>query len=264
MDIAALFDLVKPIVDYGFMTVFAAAMLTLLVRVGWIYFSEKYLKKYVSSDFSKHSIFRNLTALQQVKIPAIKLSERVRTIIVQDMLKIIIESFTISLKSFIEKNGDKKGLKFENNDAFYDAVYASVLEAHSLYEDKWKDVGIPEICIDKFKEWHNQKNDLLYAEIKSISTSSFHQSYNDKFNSMLEMINLNISMSIIDVEYTLKSLNGDLTGQLYKGLEIGELDYEDEESNRYIVKKNPSWREISKTPRPGMIRIDVDPKKPQK
>jgi hypothetical protein len=126
------------------------------------------------------------------------------------------------MSDFISTNFDAKmEPSFISNDDFIQKLFSANLKAITDYEDTWRKMQIPLICITKFNEWHSGKRDILFADIQILANSSFHSTYNEKLASFLDVVCMVLHISTLDADYILKDLNGELSGQIYKGIKIG-------------------------------------------
>ena len=84
-------------------------------------------------------------------------------------------------------------------------------------------MGIPEIVIRKFNEWNESRHDFILSAISDIDSSNVFDTVIGKEYTVLTTYTHSSYFTLMDAEKTLKSLNGDLTGTLYKGKEVESL-----------------------------------------
>lgn len=249
------FDIIASIERYGFIT-------TLVVTLGLgaikIFFANLFDKlkdmllgadKKKTGDLNKHPIFHRLENYISVKIPGIQFDDEGRGMVFKDMLTTMIRCYVDLMRKIISDGFNPKGeATFSSNDDFIQKLSNYGVNTIKDYEDQWRKMGIPLICINKFNEWHSRKRDILFEDIQTIANSSFHESYNEKIASFFDSVLTILNVSVIDAEYILKDLNGELSCQIYKGVTIGHgqdtcvIRSSDEESSstRIPYKKKKS------------------------
>ena len=77
--------------------------------------------------------------------------------------------------------------------------------------------GIPEIVITKFARWVNPSIDMLFNYVEMIGNSNIYSSNIARTNTLFLIVNLLMSTMMGDAERSIKGLNGDISGQVYKG-----------------------------------------------
>lgn len=80
-----------------------------------------------------------------------------------------------------------------------------------------KNEGIPDAVITKFSRWVNPSIDMLFNYVEVIGNSNIYSSNVARTNTMFLIVNLLMSTMLGDAERSIKQLNGDITGKLYKG-----------------------------------------------
>lgn len=208
-------------------------------------------KKKELANLAKHPFFHQIENIISVKIPAMQFNDCGRTAIFRDMLTILFRSYSDAMKKILAENVDRGGgLTFESDEDFNQKISNNTINAITNYENQWSKTGVPAICIEKFGEWHSKKRDLIFSDIQTISNSQFYSTYVEKLAAYFDSVYSILNISVLDAEFILRSINGQLTGQSYNGVEIGPEDDKcvirssDEESDskipipNYVKKKS--------------------------
>lgn len=85
--------------------------------------------------------------------------------------------------------------------------------------------GIPDIVITKFSRWINPSIDMLFSYVDMIGNSNIYSSNIARTNTLFLVVNLLMSTMLGDAERSIKHLNGDITGKLYKGQAIEPIEH---------------------------------------
>lgn len=80
--------------------------------------------------------------------------------------------------------------------------------------------NVPDIVLQKFARWNQQTMELLYDHITTVGKADVYKSNNERTNTLFLVIGLLIVVTIGDAEKTIKELNGEISGKLYKGMVI--------------------------------------------
>jgi hypothetical protein len=219
-------------------------------------------KKKEMANLAKHPFFHQIENIISVKIPAMQFNDCARTQIFRDMLTILFRSYSDAMKKILADNFDRNGeLTFESDEDFNQKLSNNTINAITTYENLWSKSAIPLVCIEKFGEWHSKKRDLIFSDIQTISNSQFYSTYVEKLAAYFDSVYAILNISVLDAEFILRSINGQLTGQSYKGVEIGPEDDKcvirtsDEESDAKLpipsyVKKKSELLEFKEEPKP--------------
>lgn len=219
------FDIVEAFKIYGVIPTIGLVVLfgfkSHLSTIFFFIWNKLFPKKSVA-DLRKHPSFHQMENYIAVKIPGIPFEDTGRGEVFKDMLTTMFRSYIDNMRHFISENfNERMEATFSSNDDFIQKLFSSNLKCITDYEDKWRKMQVPLICITKFNEWHSGKRDILFADIQVIANSSFHLTYNEKLASFMDLIFIILNVSILDADYILKDLNGELSGQRYKGIVIG-------------------------------------------
>lgn len=162
-----------------------------------------------------HTILVKIDSLIKVRIPLMNLGGPVRTKIFKNMLTIYFNNCKKAIDELLEEDITLENFGYKNQ-TMIDRVLADSTE-------EWKEDGIPSIVISKFQEWNSSRIAYITLTINDISSSQVVDSAVEKQYMALNLYSGIIYLTFIDAEKTLVNLNGDLTGQYYKGEQIEKL-----------------------------------------
>lgn len=77
--------------------------------------------------------------------------------------------------------------------------------------------GVPEVALYKFSKWNARTVSLVQEYVKILGSSQLYSNNNTRTNTFLMIIGLLLVTNIADAEKTLKELNGEIGGKMYKG-----------------------------------------------
>ena len=80
--------------------------------------------------------------------------------------------------------------------------------------------GVPEIALKKFSKWHYPTLEMLYDYINVLGSSAVYPTNQARTNTFLLIMNLLQVTTVGDAERSLKELNGEVGGKLYKNLTL--------------------------------------------
>lgn len=226
-------EISKSIVELGTTTIIVAAVIYLLVKYFSNLINNKIEKEKEKIEIKQeeqiehfglgsiqvlketHPYFSKIDNLINVKLPFTKIGGPVRTMIFRDVLKIFYETAKrknyrlldehITLENFLSKNRE----------------YLNMLVEES--SETMRNYGIPEIVIEKFWEWNYKRHEYVMSNLSDIDSSAVFGSVVEKQYAALNLYQSASYFVLMDAENTLKNLNGDLTGTIYKGKEVESL-----------------------------------------
>lgn len=85
--------------------------------------------------------------------------------------------------------------------------------------------GIPQIQIEKYQMWQRPSQAFTISQIETVQFSKVYPTVEQKLEAILNILRQNISISLVESERTLMSLNGQLTGKKYKGFVCGPVQH---------------------------------------
>lgn len=80
------------------------------------------------------------------------------------------------------------------------------------------DAGVPEAALHKFSKWHYPTLEMLYEYITMLGTSNLYSTNQARTSTFLLMMNLLLVTTLGDAERSLKELNGEVGGKMYKNM----------------------------------------------
>lgn len=162
-----------------------------------------------------HPYFTKTTAIVDIKLPITVIGGPVRTEIFRDVLKIFYATQLEKMGELLEKNITKENFLNENTKTINNIIKAA--------NEKMEENEIPEVVRRKFWEWNNERHEYVLSTLSDIDSSTVFGSIVEKEYAVLNLLQANASFCLMDAEKTLKNLNGDLTGIIYKGKEVEPL-----------------------------------------
>lgn len=78
--------------------------------------------------------------------------------------------------------------------------------------------GVPEAALHKFSKWHYPTLEMLYEYITTLGTSNVYSTNTARTSTFLLMMNLLLVTTLGDAERSLKELNGEVGGKMYKNM----------------------------------------------
>ncbi len=90
---------------------------------------------------------------------------------------------------------------------------------NTLTEQECKDLGIPDVFIDKVsEEWNGSTEKILYVCISSICNSDRFESNANRIAVILNLMTALYEIIVFEAESLVEELNGELEGAMYKGM----------------------------------------------
>lgn len=172
-----------------------------------------------ADQLAKHPLFSTIDYLLVTMVPRMPIIEPGRRLIFQDFLEIklrkIKERFQKWLIEEIDElhEKDQELLKIE----FVEVVTAIVRE----YEAEALRVGIPDVAVHAFAEWHKHRVAHLQREIELVMDSDWISSNVERVGYLFTVAEQITKATILDVEFAVGDLNGSLTGKTYRGVIVG-------------------------------------------
>lgn len=162
-----------------------------------------------------HSFFPKMEGILELKIPTLSIGGPVRTDIFKDILRIFYETAIRVIKDTLDKNLTDKTFLSENKE-----MINRLLETSKV---KMMEAEIPTVAIYKFLDWSSKRYDYVMSTLSDIDSCDAFASTVEKQYAALNLYQSTFYFFLIDAEKTLKYLNGDLTGAIYKGREVESL-----------------------------------------
>lgn len=215
-------EVLNAIKDVGVSIVLIAAVIYLLVKYFSLLIDNKIGKKtsklpeVESSKFNSvavlketHPVFNKINGIIDTKLPITTIGGPVRTEIFRDVLTIFYETALYEIAALLDKNMTSENFLANNYN-----MANSVIKDSSA---KMRRAGIPDVVIEKFNTWNSPRHEYVLSTITDIDASDVFSSLVEKQYAALNLYMDSMYFVLMDAEKTLKNLNGDLTGAVYKG-----------------------------------------------
>lgn len=217
--------------DYGFPAVIAVVIVLILWKLipfvvksrvsgggggtGFRLFPAKKNTKW--ADLKYHPFFNNAEYRMTVEIPVLDLipTKPVKQQMFRDLIfietKIIYEVCSEIIKLDMSDWTDEQWVT---------EITKKINEILAAFLKKARDEGIPELVIMKYTRWHSTTFEMLFDHVTTLGTTVVYPDNITRTNTLLIIMGLMLVVTISDAERSLKELNGDLAGKLYKGMAI--------------------------------------------
>lgn len=162
-----------------------------------------------------HPFFDKVDGIIETKLPITTIGGPVRTEIFRDVLTIFYKTAKDVIKELLDKDITMSNFLTEN----YKAANQIISESNK----RMRESGIPEVVIIKFNQWNNDRHEYILSTISDVDSSEVFSTVVEKEYAILNLYTNSSYFVLIDAERTLKSLNGDLTGTVYKGKIVENL-----------------------------------------
>lgn len=169
------------------------------------------------SPLDTHELFSKIQKMLVVEIPNLELlpTKPVKQQMFRDILSIFV-------KTIYEECTEISKI---DRDDWTPEKWVLEMSKHankivSSFKTKAIDNGVPEVVMNKFSRWNQQTMELLYDHITAVGKQEVYKSNNERTNTLFLIIGLLIVVTIGDAEKTIKDLNGEVSGKLYKGMTI--------------------------------------------
>jgi len=152
------------------------------------------------------------------KIQNIQVKDRGRKKILRDLLTIKFEAIDEDLVApLLAMDANNMEANKISND-----ILAYMNDVVDKYEAKSRDENIPDAVIMKFSELHSTTLEKFHMNCSMILESNgIYKANSDKLEAIISLLIVLLELTIVDVERTLATLNGSLTGTEYRGVVCG-------------------------------------------
>lgn len=215
--------------DYGWVSIVGAAAIYIFWKLLVIVLKHKINNIFPSTNFSSeidetvnneirfHTFFNNTEYRMMAEIPTLELcpNKPVRQQIFRDLL--LIESKVIH---DVCSEIIKIDMSDWSQEQWITELSKKVSEILYRFNKKCLEEGIPEIVLSKYNKWHVSNYSMLFDYVTILGNSDVYHNNSARLNTFLLIMNLMLSTCIADAERTLKNLNGEITGKIYKNMKI--------------------------------------------
>lgn len=168
-----------------------------------------------TSELRYHPFFSSAHYKIVAEIPTLELSptKPVKQQMFRDILTIYIKTMLDTCLEIIAMDmTDWSGEKWSNEVSKHMNRLVTDFHKNAL------DAGVPEAALFKFSKWHYPTLEMLYEYITMLGTSKLCSTNQARTNTFLLMMNLLLVTTLGDAERSLKELNGEVGGKMYKNL----------------------------------------------
>lgn len=166
------------------------------------------------SNLKYHPFFRYAQHRMSVELPNLHIAPEtpIKQQVFIDMLHLMTKRFYETCMEITDINmtdwdSDRWGFEISN------IMVASI---NSWVSDCTQH-GIPIAAISKFKNWASPNFSLINEYITNLADSSVYTNNKTRTNTFFLIMNLLLVALVGDAERSLRDLNGDIAGQMYKG-----------------------------------------------
>lgn len=214
-------ELITLVADYGWRAMVAIGIVAILWRIAVPLLVNK-LKKISFVPLSKpethhdlklHSFFNNAEYRMVAEIPSLEMipNKPVRQQLFRDLLYIETKIIYDVCMDIVRTD-----MTEWSEDKWVAELGKKINEIITMFHNKTKDEGIPEIVSIRYSKWHSGSYEMLYGFINSLGDETLYSNNVTRTNTFLLLMNLFLITTIADAERTLKDLNGEISGQIYK------------------------------------------------
>ena len=164
----------------------------------WQFITQRKIYKY--RKLKKHQFFLLMHYWINVEIDNLPITNELKKRVVIKFLKIKFSIFEKNFLNFIANINTTDDPDLEK--IFLD----SIMECEETAIHKY----IPELFIEKFRQWHSSHISITFEAIRSINESTFYDSSYEKVAATLDILLFTFRLTIVDAEKTINELNGEL------------------------------------------------------
>ncbi len=169
-------------------------------------------------SLAHHPFFSNAQYRLKVEIPNMDLvpNKPIRETVFKDLLDI---TFT-NVYAICTEIVNIPDMESWHHDEWVDELTKKINEIAINIEVDAEKRGIPDIIIKKFSRWNLSTIEALREYVLMLGHSKLYTTNVAKTNTFLFIMNLLLVTTLGDAERTIRVINGELTGILYKGIPI--------------------------------------------
>jgi len=167
------------------------------------------------SDITNHDIFDYIDFWMYSKVPTFQFSTEYRTVVFRKYLTIYLRNYKKNISNLVTSKEYQTMDQAQITQAMLKLLNNIVYD----YEKEMRDVGLPQIVVDKMKLKNNDTITLTIDLIEGISNSQFYQSEKNllKVYSILNIMLSVLENTISNSEEVCDSINGQLKGLSFEG-----------------------------------------------
>lgn len=174
------------------------------------------------SDLRYHVLFSTAQYRLAIELPNLDIfpDKPVRQQLMVDLLRVYIKTITDGCKDISTTN-----MKGWSADQWTIEMNTRMSQMISAAQNSSRHEGIPDALITKFGRWAGPSFDMLFTYVETIGSSNAYASNIVRTNTLFLIINLLMTTMLGDAERSIRELNGDITGKLYKGQVIEDIEH---------------------------------------
>ncbi len=174
-------------------------------------FIKKLLFKDKHPDLKSHVFFYTLKYFNDIQVMSIKIDSKLKKALVKDYVSALYEVLHDPVLEFIS-----------SNDSHIEEVQSMFIDSITLLQTKMRDRGAPDMFIERIVEWQKMPIDNCVKMLQDVNSSQYHPGLYEKKIAYLATLNTFLHTTMITIEGTINSFNGDLEKAL-----VGTI-YDDE------------------------------------
>jgi hypothetical protein len=172
---------------------------------------ERKKKQSNPSSLNNHLVFDTIEDILENDLEHKNFGSEGRTEVMRLMISIQLNVYRDELKTFIENNK-----KFEDANDFRKKLRICIFRMVDKSQDKWRELNVPQILINKYSAMYKQRIDLLLSDVLAVSLTNVNPI--DALNTFLNEARVVFKTGLQDdALMALKSLNGDLNNLTFNG-----------------------------------------------
>lgn len=174
------------------------------------------------SDLRYHVLFSTAQYRLAIELPNLDIfkDKPVRQQLMVDLLRVYIKSLMEGCKEISITN-----MKGWSADQWTIEMSTRMSQMIAAASSNARMEGIPDVVINKFTRWAGPSFDMLFTYIETIGSTTGYASNIVRTNTLFLIVNLLMSTMLGDAERSIKELNGDITGKVYKGQIIEAIEH---------------------------------------
>jgi hypothetical protein len=173
-----------------------------------------FTKERVDSDIKFHSFFRHAQYRMMVELPALTLcpDKPVKQGMFIDLLQVATKCTYDTCLNVVSMD-----MSHWDSNRWASEISTAMANNFKSWNDQATKMSIPPIVINKFMVWCTPTITMVGEYITALADSKIYSDNLTRTNTLLLIMNLLLINIITDAERTLRDINGDLDGVLYKG-----------------------------------------------
>lgn len=161
-----------------------------------------------------HAFFNSINYSLNVEIPSMTVFKAKPTR--QMLLKDLIHCTLASIEEVSESIAERDHGNWNHVEWNYE-MRSFINEMNVLFIEKCESKGIPEIVYKKYLVWYFERLNHMRVVVDQIASTDTYPTPEIKTSTLFLAFNFFLVTMIADAEKTLKELNGDITGIVYRG-----------------------------------------------